>query len=391
MGLLSSLASGLGGGYSYDALSSKYQGFSLPQAEIELNKKVFGEKTSKVLVDEINVENTSGFESSVARFRIYNVYDVKTGEFAYESLKKSVFLGAPMTIKLGYVDTLTPVFVGFVTAVNFAFEPDDLPYIEVTGMDVKAIMMSGNYAKQLTAKSYSAAVKEILDKTAYSNLKTGGGISNISVTDTPDAMNQKAGASAETIEMVSESDYEFVVKAAKKFNYEFFVDGGTVYFRKAKSDTTPIMELGVGSGILKFNIGYSLSGIVETIEARTMDPGTGKIITKKQKVTNNLSTSGKAKGLVAKSEKIFIDPSISSQQQADARVAYLVENMSYRLGSLDCECIGMPELSPGKFVTLSGFGTPVDNDFYLTTVIHSFRSDAGYRTKLIGKAAEVKK
>ncbi|MPM32724.1 hypothetical protein SDC9_79289 [bioreactor metagenome] len=373
---------------TYDSLSNKYQGFSFPQAEIELNRTAFGVKNSHVVINEIHVENTCGFEASVGRFRIYNVYNAETGKFDYEALKKSLFLGAAMTIRLGYVDAMTTVFVGFVSSVDFCFEPDDMPYIEVVGMDVKGIMMASNYAKQLTAKSFGAAVREILNKTAYSNLKAGGGVTAVEVSDTPDS---NAGENkAATIEMVSESDYEFVVKAAKKFNFEFFVDSGKVYFRKAKSDTASLMELGVGTGIVSFRIGYSLTGIVETVEARAMDPGTGKIITKKEKFSNNLSTSGKAKGLVGGSQKIYIDPSINSQQQADARVAYLMETMSYRLGTLDCECIGLPELAPGKFITVAGLGAPADNQFYLTTVTHSYRSETGYRTRILGKAAEVK-
>jgi len=387
---LSSMSGSMSSGTNYTQLQNKYQDFAFPQTEIELNGKVFSDKSGQMIVSDINVELTCGFEASVASFRIYNVYDAKTGKFKYEEIKKSVFLGSSVTIKLGYLDALETVFVGFVADVNFVFDINDLPYVEITGMDVKGVMMSNNYATQLTAKSYGEAVKEILQRTAYSKLQSGKAITSINVTDTPDKQAGNQKVSAETIEMVSESDYEFVVKAAKKFNYEFFSDCGTVYFRKAKSNTSPLMELGVGKGIVSFHIGYSLSGIVETIEARSMDPGTGKILTAKSKFSNKLSTSGKAKGLVSKSKKIYIDSTISSQNQADARVAYLMETMSYRLGCLECECVGMPELVPGRFITLDGLGSPVDNTFYLTTVTHDFRETGGYKTKLIGKAAEVK-
>lgn len=375
-------------GLTYASLSNRYKEFSFPQAEVELNGKVFDDKAGQMIVNDINIENTCGFEASVARFRIYNVYDSETGQFKYEEVKKFVILGAAMTIKLGYLGLLQTVFVGFVAGVNFAFDPLDLPYIEVSGMDAKGIMMANNYAMQLKAKSYGDAVREILEKTAYEKLKTGNAITAVEVSDTPDKQGSKTAA--ETIEMVSESDYEFVVKAAKKFNYEFFVDSGTVYFRKAKSDATPIMELGVGKGISKFDIGYSLTGIVGNIEARAMDAGTGKLISSKSKLSNTLSTSSKAKGLVSKSSRIYIDPTISSQEDADARVDYLMETMAYRLGSLECECVGLPELAAGKFITLSGLGSPVDNVFYLTTVTHDFQSDTGYRTRITGKAAEVK-
>ena len=54
--------------------------------------------------------------------------------------------------------------------------------------------------------------------------------------------------------MVAESDYEFVVKAAKKHNFEFFTECGQVYFRKAKSDTSILMEIGPATGMHSFDV-----------------------------------------------------------------------------------------------------------------------------------------
>ncbi|MEG2744814.1 MAG: hypothetical protein RR913_03990, partial [Oscillospiraceae bacterium] len=191
-------------------------------------------------------------------------------------------------------------------------------------------------------------------------------------------------ASAETIEMVAESDYEFVVKAAKKFNFEFFVDRGAVIFRKAKSETANLATLGPGCGITDFHIEYSLTGLVGKIEARSMDPGQGRAITSQSILLNALSASGKAEMLVGKASKVYVDPTISTQAQADARAASLMETMSYRLGSLEAECVGIPELAPGRFITVSGLGAPADNVFYITSVVHEFLPEGGFRTKLIG-------
>lgn len=191
--------------------------------------------------------------------------------------------------------------------------------------------------------------------------------------------------------MVEESDYEFIVKAAKKFNYEFFVDRGVVHFRKAKSDASILMELGVGTGLVQFEIGYDITGLVGTVEVRAMNPGTGKVISSKKKLSNNLSTGSRAKGLVSGSSKVYIDPTVTTQEQADARAAYLAEEVSYRLGSLECTCPGIPDLAPGRFIKIAGLGVPVDNTFYVTSVVHDFRQDSGYRTRLIAKAAEVQK
>ena len=383
-------AAGASASLTYKNLASKYQNFSQPEAWVELNGKVFNDKA--IVITDINVEATCGFEASVARLRMYNVFDKQTGKFTYDAIKQSVVLGASFVIALGYLGKLGTVFVGFVSRVSFGFDPSDLPFIEVTGMDVKGIMMANRYAAQLTAKSYGEAVSEILKRTSYEKLRSAKAITALNISDTPD--KQAGGsnkASAETIEMVEESDYEFIVKAAKKFNYEFFVDRGAVYFRKAKNDASILMELGIGSGLIQFDIGYDSTGLVETVEVRAMDPGTGKVIASKKKLSNNLSTGSLAKGLVSGSTKVYIDPTVTTQEQADARASYLAEDVSYRLGSLECVCPGLPDLAPGRFVKVTGLGVPVDNTFYVTSVVHDFRQDSGYQTRLTGKAAEVQK
>ena len=418
-GELAGAAGGLTGGAGVSAplthtgLQSEYGDFAYPQAEILFNQTALDTASADLIVNDIRVELTAGFEASVASFRIYNVYDASTGSFRFDAVKSQVLLGAALEIQLGYLNKLKTVFVGFVAGVSFGYEAHDLPYIEVTGMDVKGIMMAGTYANQLTANNYGDAVSEVLRRTGYEQLKQGGGILDIQVTPTPDKQGGGAAggltgglagasgglggaagggagkASAYTVEMVSESDYEFVVKAAKKFNYEFFTDRGTVYFRKAKSVTAPLMTLGVGSGLVTFHVEYSITGIVGSIEARAMNAGDGKLISAKSAFQNSLSTASRAKGLVKGGKKVLIDPTISSQSDADARVESLLEQMSYRLGSLEGDCVGIPDLVPGRFITLSGLGSPVDNSFYLTTVVHEFRDETGYQTHITGKADKV--
>ena len=357
---------------------------------MEFNGKPFND--SSIIVTDINVEATCGFEASVARLRLYNVFDKQTGKFTYDSIKQSVMLGASFVLGLGYLGKLETVFVGFISRVSFGFDPSDLPYIEVTGMDVKGIMMASRYATQLTAKSYGEAVSEILKRTSYEKLRSANAITGLSISDTPD--KQVGGgnkASAETIEMVEESDYEFIVKAAKKFNYEFFVDRGVVHFRKAKSDASILMELGVGSGLVQFEIGYDITGLVRDGRGSRDESRNRKGDFFQKKLSNNLSTGSRAKGLVSGSSKVYIDPTVTTQEQADARAAYLAEEVSYRLGSLECTCPGIPDLAPGRFIKIAGLGVPVDNTFYVTSVVHDFRQDSGYQTRLIAKAAEVQK
>lgn len=393
LGAAAAAIGAMGQTLSYQDLQDKYLDFNHPRAAVYLGDKIFTDSGDHMVLNDIHIELTSGFEASVASFRIYDVYDPKTGKFRYDDVRKQVMMGNAVTITMGYLDRLEVVFVGFISGVAFGYELDSIPYIEVTAMDVKGIMMGGNYANQLRATTYSAAVKEVLSRTGEGKLQQIGGITGIAVSNTPDAEPSFDGgmkkSSPITVEMVQESDYEFVVRAAKRYNFEFFVDRGKVLFRPAKSDTSILMEMGAGRGLQTFHIQYSITGVVGKIEARAMDPGRGEVISASSRFNNTISTANKAKQLVGKGGRVYLDASISSKEEAESRVAALMEQMSYRLGSLEARCVGIPDLVPGRFIKVSGMGAPVDNTFYLTSVTHDFTSEGGYSTQIQGCAAKI--
>lgn len=379
--------------YDYQELKKKYEDFSHPILHMQINGKDFSENKAGLQISDVEVEMTSGFEASIATFWIYNCYDRITCEFAFDDLKKYICMGSCVVISMGYAGCAREIFRGFISGVNFVFRQEDIPGVEITAMDVKGIMMAGNYSRQLKATSFSEAVKEILDKTAYVRLQSNEIITGLEITDTPD--HDRTGgagggekASDRTLEMVCESDYEFVVKAAKKYNYEFFSVGGTVYFRKAKNNTELLMEAAPGDGLQSYEIGYDFTGIVQQVEVRGMDAGKSKLISSSKKLNNKLSQGNKAAPLVKGSQKVYIDPTVTSREEADYRAGYLAEDISYRLGTLEAQFIGLPELTPGRFMKIKGLGTAVSNTFYLVTVRH-IMDDRGYITKVTGKAASM--
>ncbi len=378
---------------TYANLKRKYDDFRHPVIVLKVNGKDFAANTAGFIVSDIEVELTCGFEASIATFVLYNTFDVDKSEFRINEVKPYIFLGSSVEIALGYEKQAQSVFTGFISRVNFSYENGEVPGIRITAMDVKGVMMANNYSKQLTATNYGDAVKEILNKNAYLSMTNSQIIKKIIVTDTPDKpQTPPAGppkASDRTIEMVAESDYEFVVKAAKKYNYEFFTECGNVYFRPAKSNPEVVMQMGPGDGLRFFDVEYDITGLVETIQARSTDVSKAKLIQARKKFSNKISIGNKAAKFIKKTEKVYLDATVTSQKEAEYRVNSLMEEMSYRFGSLEATCIGIPELFPGKFFELKTLGHPPDNKFYLVRVIHRMDEERGFETKLYGKAASI--
>ena len=378
--------------HKYEDLKMKYNHFQHPTIFLTVDGKKLSKSDYELVVSDMEIELTSGYEASIASFCLYNTFDNETAHFQTEEIKKYILIGSGVEIAIGYQEEVRQVFNGFISKVSFFYEAGEMPGIRVTAMDVKGVMMANRYSRQLTASSYGEAVKEILNRGPYIGMTSSRLIQGIEVSDTPDKTLDPTGTSKvtdRTIEMVGESDYEFVVKAAKKYNYEFFTECGVVYFRKAKHNAELVMEMGPADGLRSFDVEYDVTGLVETIKARSTDVGKGRVIEAKQKLNQKISMGNKAKKLIKNSEKVYLDATINSKEEADYRVASLMEEMSYRFGSLQGSCVGMPEIMPGKFLRLKSLGEPVENKFYLEKVIHRIDSNRGFETVFYGKAASI--
>ena len=376
----------------FDSLYTRYKNFYYPSARVYLGgQDPKQDKKLSINVLDYDVQLTSDFKASIATFTLGGLYEPTTGEFFTGKVKKYLLLGMPVKILLGYSNDVTEVFRGYIARIDFSYD-DTAPVgtiVRVTAMDVKGIMMANNCSKRLKASCYSDAVKEILNQSPYQSLQNNEVITSIDVTDTPDKQQgggQEQGAD-KRIEMVAESDYDFVVKAAKKFNYEFFSVGGNIAFRKAKANTQELAEFYPSDMIKNYEISYDISGLPGEVRVRTLDIGKASKIEVKKKNSNKFSMGGKAKPIVSGQSYVYIDSSIETQQDAETRANFLLEDMSYRFGSIRMTIVGIPEIVPGRFITLKNFGDAVSNKYYITDVNHQYTEGGKYYTVIEGKAS----
>ena len=186
---MASLYSGL----DYDALKKEAKGFTNPHVVIKINgEDDFTVKNPEIAISQIDVDLSSGFEASVASYRMYGTYDVNTGNFKIKDYGKFFMIGSAVEIAMGYTSSVKTVFVGVITKVNFVFDDLGLPYVAVTAMDVKGLMMANNHSRQLKATTVSDAVKEIFDGEPYGSKtdSSAGIIRGVTVENTLDVLAQ---------------------------------------------------------------------------------------------------------------------------------------------------------------------------------------------------------
>lgn len=427
--------------YNYKDLFDKYESFYNSIYYVYVgDRDIVNSKKSIYTIDDLYVELSCEYKANIATFTIIGAFDEEGKSFAVDEAKKYIMLGSSVKIEMGHGTSVREVFRGYIARVAFNYDKDSAraPGIAITAMDVKGIMMVNCYSKRLSAKYYSDAVQEIFNSMTYQSLITSQIVTSYEVSATPDksmtpgmgalpgaagglgsmagslssgsipgagslptsglsSVTGAAGAAGEVIpdlpndriEMNCESDYDFIVKAAKRFNYEFFSLGGYVYFRKAKENAAVLMEINPSCVIYSYNIEYDLTGIVGAVEVRGIDAAKGSVITAKRKNSNKLSLGSKAKSLVSKQTKVYFDPSADTKESADQRAESLMESISYRLASLEMEIAGLPEIIPGSYIQISGIGSAISNTYYITETAHYINYEGTYITKIIGKAATI--
>ncbi|MCR5790491.1 MAG: hypothetical protein K6G83_11450 [Lachnospiraceae bacterium] len=368
--------------YDFGALKSAYEDFQEPVVKLMINGMDVTEKEKSLKIIRTEVELSNGFEAGIATITLAGNYDKDARLFKIDKVKKYLFLGSTVILYLGYAKSVREVFRGFIARIHFIIPKDyeeDIPSIEIAAMDAKGVMMANRHSKRLKATSYSDAVKEVLKANAFLSQKDDKNMdfTDMTISDTPDKKKNSDGKTSDKrVEMVEESDYEFIVKAAKKFNFEFFIVGKNLYFIEAKKNTTPLITLTPFTGLKSIDIGYDISGLVRSVEVRNIDMEQGKYVGEKRNLKSKISLGNKAKPLVEKQSLVYLDPTAMTQEEAGYRAAYLKDTVDYRLGSVVAEFIGIPELVPGRFITLHGFGKPADNTFYLTSVRHIVSDNA---------------
>lgn len=372
--------------YDYEGLKSRYSGFVSPAIRVCVEGEDFSDAPETMIIPEAEISLSSGFEASQAVFSIYGCIDRAGQKYLFDEMKSYILLGSGISISLGYVSADTEVFRGFISYVRFVGEADEQPHIEVTALDVKGAMMAGRSEKQLKASSYGAAVKELFKMQTYQWVREKGMMDRLSVSDTPDAKNGKKSGIG-LIEMTGESDYEFVVRAAREYGYEFFSDVGTVYFRKARDGAQELIGVEPGKGLISYDIGYDIGGIVKEVEVRGTDKKTGELISGIKKCGGTFSHGNRAGAVTEYKKAVYTDAAVETQEDARVKAEAAMDVQTWKYGRMQCECIGLPELKAGVYVEIAGMGTGPDNRFYITKAEHVLSGENGYRTKLTGYTA----
>ncbi len=347
--------------YTFDALKNKYGDFHVPLIKIKANGSDLVATLSIVEMKAV----LSLDDASMVVFKIGGLYDEESHSFD-KKVKNKFKLGEIMEVELGYLSSSVNIFKGYVAKLGAEF--GDNPVLVVTLMDVRRLMMvSGNTYELHEVVTYSDAVRKIIGK--YSKL------CRPEMDDTNDHLEQPLSQ--------TQDDYSFVageLVQGGKVNREFFVLADKAYFRKPRKSTTPVMTLKYGRELLKLEVHQEYQDI--KVEVIGYDGKKQEVIVGNANVTAD-----------RKQKKIFsstptytrVEPAVDTKKKADTQAEAIADAKKWSTGSGRGVTIGLPELVPGRFVSVEALEPDYgDHKYYIKKVVHEITEDKFYTNFEIG-------
>ncbi|MDF2959253.1 MAG: phage late control family protein [Paenibacillus sp.] len=346
--------------FTTDELAAKYKNFFAPAFEISVD----GTKISdEIAVSSLKVENSLQGTADSFSFRVTNAFDLVKRDFLW--LDQVFVLGKAVDIKLGYVDKLTLVFQGYITSVVADFSEDETPGLIIRGMDLSYLMMKGSKSKSWTKKKYSDIVKEIA--------QTHGAKVQVDATTTQ----------YNTISQNQIDDYHFLQYLADLVNYDFFIVGKTVYFRKPLTEMTPVVTLEWGTFLRSLSIDMNIADQITEVIVRGWDNKKLEVIESKATTVTKLGSNSKTGKDIMKAQGSYIEhvyTNIDSADEAKTHAEALFNKRSMNLISGHGECVGIPEIRAGRYLKLGGVGAKLSQPYYILATTHIL-DESGYVTR----------
>ena len=175
------------------------------------------------------------------------------------------------------------------------------------------------------------------------------------------------------------------------YNLSLLAVRGELYFGDLISNSTALISLTLGAGLLDFRKRISLHTQLGKVEVRGKDINQKRIVGSADKVTVG-DTKKKWAAQIAPAYKNVVAREYNECVRTEAECTRMAQ---CRLNAQAMEfvkgegrCVGIPELIPGRYINIKGMDDMTVGSYYMDSVTHTF-SREGYYTDFTVKGARV--
>jgi len=339
-----------------------------------------GEKldSASIPVASLEVELSAEGAAGGCTFTVEGLFDYENTKWKND-LATTIKAGAKLEVSGGYV-TKAPLFHGYVDEYALEHSNAGAPKLVVSGIDGLGFLMSCKEPYYGGAKKSKEIITEILNKSVNAgfaksvDVDYGGTLQDF---ETPVIKEQV-------------DDFKFLRILAERYGMVLMAINGELIFDALWQSTDPLITLTMGKGLLSFNKRVSLKGQVGEVVVWGRDINQKFI----KGTASTVSTGGEGKsaaqlatGLASAVLREFNEYARTEGELTRLAQARL-NGIAMGLVSGEGTCIGIPELIPGRFITIDGMEEQAKGTYFLTKVTHSFTTE-GYYTRFEVRGSKV--
>lgn len=318
-------------------------------------------------VDVLQV-TASDYVEGAGTFTItFNNWDSDKQEFKW--IDETLFSeGTEIEVKLGYVDLLSSIVKGEVTAIEPEFHDSEAPTLRIHGYDLLHRFRRGRKTRSFVKMKDSQIVEQVAREL---NLRT-------QVDDTQ--------ITHEYVLQSNLTDIDFILERARRINFEVTVKDKTLLFRKAANDKDKVVSLDFGLTLKSFYPRLNTMRQVSEVVVQGWNALTKEAIVGTARKGDEATTNGTKLG-VAISEQAFsatktilVDKPIYSEGEATQIAKGKFNEMADDYITGEGLSIGNADIRAGAVVELKGLGKRFSGRYYITSSTHVV-GQKGYLTR----------
>ena len=367
------------GKYKMDALRTKNNGFRSPAFTIKVNGETL--ESTELNIQNLDVDLCADGSAGGCQFTISSEYNREKSEWL-NKLADTIKVGARLEIKGGYVKK-EAIFFGYVDDVSLDYSGRHPPSISVSGIDGFGFLMNCQEPIYGGQKKPQELVKEILEKAVTAKVAKSVTVGRID-----------SSTEAPVVPLIKEQidDFKYLKLLAERYCRSLLCINGELIFDDVISDNTPLIELSAMYDVIYLSKRMSLHSQVGKMTVWGRDVNQKLIEGSAESVS--LQGSGETAVEVATAFKKTARREYCEYVRTQAECQALAQA---RLNSLSLEyitgqgsCLGIPELIPGRYVTISNIDNSTKGSYFVTKVHHKFNNRGGYMTTFEFKGAKDK-
>ena len=335
----------------------------VPVFDITINGRSLG-ANARDFITHVLVDDSIAWPSMFA----FQLTDAPLTENEHAWIDSSeLAVGSVVEIKLGYGGELERLIAGEITGLEPEFVLDRPPSLIVRGYDRRHRLQKGRKTRTFVGLKDSDIASTI------------GREAKLSVSATDSKVTH------DYVIQANQTDLEFLQARAGRIQYEVVVSNKSLFFRPVQNGEREVLTLTMGDELLEFYPRLSMTRQVTDVSVRGWDPQEKKEIVGTAKFRSGQMGGEKSgpqfdQDMGRTSEVLSMLPTMT-QAEADQMAQAALNKKALTLIEGEGRCLGRTDLRAGKVIEIAGVGRRFSGQYYVTSAIHNYTSEGGYRTQ----------